>query len=733
MDTDRVQQPLIKEVVKKEAMLIQEKMDGISEELQRRNLSHRDIQTVRILIEEITDRLDAEHRKYDVELICCGKRTRIVISYFGAAIDLLSPSSARDDDLVLTQLRSSILKHYEHWWSSSSRRGKNRIFIRFAFREHKTLNEAVSNYYYKQKGTPPRAFSQLVALIRAHPGRILVCLMIKLFRHLPMLVIPVITAEIINMAAYPENFQTVKLWNCFAVASICLGINVLFAWLDSVVFVGFIRKLEFAIRDAMADKLHLLSLTFHRKEHSGKLSSRILRDVETLGNSLRFAVSGYLNALSDIITALCVTAVLCPEMLLFFIPAIPAAALMIISFRKPMKRRNKELHGEMERSYMQTGEMLEMMPLARDMGLREREKRKMTGYFRSVYRSGIALDRLNHLFSSISSAVITLLKLVCLDISALLAVHGKIEAGTVLLFETYFSMIIESTTKVLERVPDVAAGIRSAESIAELMCASEEEENGSIHLSSDGRLEIRLQDVSFTYEDTGIHALNELNLCVPAGTRLAITGGSGSGKSTLLNLITGVIVPQTGSITVNGVPMQELEKDHYRRRIAVVPQNTVLFAGTLWENLTYGAPYASREEVLRVIQAVNLEEVIGILPNGLNTVMTEHGSLLSGGQRQRIAIARALLREPELLIMDEATSALDAEAERNVRAAVDALPHHCTVILVAHRLSAVRGMKTIAVLKNGRITEMGTYEQMIQKKGEFCRIFRLYGGEDGNG
>lgn len=218
------------------------------------------------------------------------------------------------------------------------------------------------------------------------------------------------------------------------------------------------------------------------------------------------------------------------------------------------------------------------------------------------------------------------------------------------------------------------------------------------------RGEIRFEDVTFRYSPEQPPALSKVNLHVPAGKSVAYVGRSGSGKSTALSLLVGLHSPQEGRITIDGMDLDTLDKTRFRRHIAVVPQTSVLFSGTLWENLVYGLKYVSVDRVMEALRDVGLEELVTGHPDGLLRPIYEGGENLSGGQRQRISIARALLRDPGIILLDEATSALDSESEREVQAAIESIMGKCTIIMVAHRLNTIRKADVIYRFEDGLVT-----------------------------
>ena len=235
---------------------------------------------------------------------------------------------------------------------------------------------------------------------------------------------------------------------------------------------------------------------------------------------------------------------------------------------------------------------------------------------------------------------------------------------------------------------------------------------------------IEFKNVSFEYEpETPV--LKNFSLKVNKNETIALVGESGSGKTTILNMLIGFILPSGGQLMLDGKDMKGLNLRTYRRFLSVVPQTPVLFTGTVRENITYGLEHVSEEQIAQAVEAANLSEVVKRLPQGLDTMIEEHGANLSGGQRQRISIARALIRNPQVIILDEATSALDSISESEIQEALERLTKGRTTFIVAHRLSTVRGADRILVIGQGRIREQGSYQELMAKKGEFYQMEQL--------
>ncbi|MNH84178.1 putative multidrug export ATP-binding/permease protein [compost metagenome] len=339
-----------------------------------------------------------------------------------------------------------------------------------------------------------------------------------------------------------------------------------------------------------------------------------------------------------------------------------------------------------------------------------------------IRERGYKLDVLEAYFGSTSWVVFQLFQVGCLFFTAYLARIGMMEIGDIVMYQGFFNMIIGSVSSILNVYPNLVKGFESLHSVSEVLLSKETEEyKGRVNpeIIHGG---YKFENMGFKYKESDRHVLSDFTLDVKPGEKIAFVGESGSGKSTILNLIIGFYKPQSGRIWIDGIPMDELSMKRYRQSLAIVLQNNILFSGTIRENITYGLPDISEEHLQKAIWMANLQDVIDSLPQGIDTSVGEHGGRLSGGQRQRIAIARALVRDPKIIILDEATSALDNVSERHVQQAMEQLMEGRTTFIVAHRLSTVRNVDRIVVMKKGKIVESGTYDELIEKKGEFFKL-----------
>ena len=297
--------------------------------------------------------------------------------------------------------------------------------------------------------------------------------------------------------------------------------------------------------------------------------------------------------------------------------------------------------------------------------------------------------------------------------------------GDIAFYQTGFTTVVNQFTALINLLPVMTKGLESVSSIGEILSSEDIEHNEGKEELEDLRGAYEINRIDYTYPGTEQKVLNGLTMKVKQGETIAFVGESGAGKSTLLNMLIGFMLPDSGNIRVDGRDLGDINLKSYRRFISVVPQMPLLFTGTLRDNITYGMENVSEEELDRAVEAANLKNFVSNLPDGLDTMIDEHGGNLSGGQRQRISIARAIIRDPKVIILDEATSALDVVSEREIQEALNRLVRGRTTFIVAHRLSTVKNADRIIVLSEGKAVEDGNYNELMEKRGIFYHMEKI--------
>jgi ATP-binding cassette subfamily B protein len=426
-----------------------------------------------------------------------------------------------------------------------------------------------------------------------------------------------------------------------------------------------------------------------------------------------------------VIAALITTCLTSPTVALFYLVAVPLAAGIIRLFRRKISSRTQEFRVELETMSARVSDMIEMIPVTRAHGVERVEIARMNSQLERVKRKGIHLDVINAIFVSSTWVTMTLFGVGCLLATAWMSYHGRLRVGDVVMYYGYFQIILGSVSMMLAIYPQLAKGFESIQSIGEVLECPDVEQNAGKREAKTVGGNFLFENVNFAYNGAKRPAVRNFSLEVQANDCIAFVGESGSGKSTVMNLIIGFRRPTSGRILLDGVDMEALDLRTFRRSLAVVSQNTILFSGSIRDNITYGLDDVSEEALRRAVRMAHAEDFIDALPDGLDTMIGEHGGKLSGGQRQRIAIARALIRNPKVIIFDEATSALDVASERLVQQAMEELIEGRTTFIVAHRLSTIRHAHRIVVMRKGECVEVGSYEELVARKGEFHRLVSL--------
>ncbi|MGV8966865.1 MAG: ABC transporter ATP-binding protein [Cellulomonas sp.] len=571
-------------------------------------------------------------------------------------------------------------------------------------------------------GTHP--VKTLVRLYSGQRGRLAVAALAFAVKHSPVWLMPLLTANVIDAVAQKKPLSV--LWINAAVMAALVLQNVPL----TLLYVGrlsiALRTVETELRMALCERLQQLSIGYHRKTSAGVLQAKVIRDVETVLETSRQSFDSGMAALTTLVGAVVLTAIRVPAFLPVFLVAVPASAALIHVTRRHMSDRNQAFRHEVENMSNRVSEMTHLIPVTRAHGVETDELARMDLTLLHVRHEGVRLDVLNGRFSAVAWVLFQLLSAACLVTAAWAALTGVIAmtVGDVVLLSSYFVALTGSVTMLMNLVPLVSKGLESIKSMGEVLTEPDVEVNEGKRavVAVGGR--ITLDHVSLSYPDGLEPAVDDVSLDVRAGETVAFVGQSGSGKSSLLNLVIGFMSPTGGRILIDGVDLKDLDRRSYRRFLAVVPQESLLFEGTVRDNVTYGQRELADAEVNAALTASNAAEFVEGM-GGLDAIIGQRGASLSGGQRQRLAIARALIRDPRILVLDEATSALDAASEVLVQDGLAQLMAGRTTFVVAHRLSTVRGADRIVVMEHGRIVESGGHDQLLAAGGAYAALNRL--------
>lgn len=567
----------------------------------------------------------------------------------------------------------------------------------------------------------------VTAIFKKQWFKIILSVVLFVIKACPILIIPIITSSVIDEVTKGSGANVKQILIYALIIAVCLIQNIPTHMLYAYITDNILRRTGAGLKATVIRKLQRLSITYHKEIESGKLQSKFMRDTENIDAYFRQLLTSILPTIANLLTAVIIALYRSPVVALFFVVVIPANIILTRTFRKPIRRRNRELRMQTENVSAKLSQMLEMLQVTKAHGLEEEEISHFEHDIRDLTQKGLNVDKTNAYFGSISWVVAQSFSCLCLFFTAFMAIKGVsgFTAGSIVLYQSLFSQINGYIQSIINSMPQLAVGKESIHSVSEIMNSEDIENNRGKHKIEKVNGNVDFEHVYYRYPGANEDMIKDFNLHVTSGECIAFVGSSGSGKSTIMNMIIGFLKPTRGNLLIDGENIENIDLSEYRHSISVVPQNSILFDGTVRENITYGLIRYTEEDLQRVVEMSNVSEFLPELKDGLDTRIGEHGGKLSGGQKQRITIARALIRNPSILILDEATSALDNVSEYHVQKAIETARQNRTTFIVAHRLSTIRNADRIVVMENGVIKETGTYDELMALKGKFYELKSL--------
>jgi len=520
-------------------------------------------------------------------------------------------------------------------------------------------------------------------------------------------------------------------------------LRLLFYWLGGTALVFFIvrppieyyrqylaqyvsNKILFDIREKLFDHLQKLSLKYYANTRAGEVISRVINDVEQTKN---FVVIGLMNVWLDLATILIAIAIMLTlnvKLTLVTLIAFPFYAFSVKFFfgrlRDLTRQRSQALAGV--QSYLH--ERVQGMSVIKTFTLESHEQKNFDEANGEFLDKAIDQTRWNAKAFAVVNTITDVAPLLVIAYAGYEAITGNLSVGTMAAFVAYIERLYGPLRRLVNSSTTLTQSIASMDRMFELMDeAYEVEDRPGAKKLERSRGELTFQNVYFQYEEEGTPVLRGIDFTIAAGQTTAFVGMSGGGKSTIISLLPRFYDVTGGAIRLDGQDIRDVTIESLRKQIGLVLQDTLLFSDSIKMNIAMGNPKASDEEIIEAAKAANAHEFIMGLPNGYDTTVGERGVKLSGGQKQRIAIARVFLKDPRILVLDEATSALDLESESLIQDSLERLARERTTLVVAHRLSTITHADQILVVEHGQITEKGTHQQLMAKKGAYYNLFQI--------
>ncbi|NNM32561.1 MAG: ABC transporter ATP-binding protein [Gemmatimonadetes bacterium] len=506
----------------------------------------------------------------------------------------------------------------------------------------------------------------------------------------------------------------------------------LFGFLQEILRVDLEHRAIYRIREDLYRAIQALPLSFFSGERTGYLMSRVIVDVDMMRGAIVGGLTVFASNALMVILALTVAIIVSGTLSLATLLVVPPNAILAAVISRKLRKGSHRVQEEMGEVASVLQETISGIRVVKAFGMESAERSRFSGRNLRYYKAYVKLKIVEAMGSPVSEILGILTAVVILGIGGTLVIRGQLSPDMLVMFLVLMLWVIAPIKQLIKVNGTIQQSLAAAGRVFQILDAPREERSGGRTDLTPCVEGIRFENVSFAYRE-GQPVLKDLDLDVRSGEVIAVVGPSGAGKSTLVDLVPRFLRPTQGRVLLDGVDLAEADLSTLRSLVGMVTQEVILFHDTVRANLRYGKPDATGEELVEAARAANALEFIERLPQGFDTLIGERGTQLSGGQRQRLAIARAILRDPPILIFDEATSALDTESEQQIQQAVERLVRGRTTFVIAHRLSTVTRADRILVLEDGRLVESGSHAQLMDLEGSYRRLYELQFQTDGPG
>lgn len=534
--------------------------------------------------------------------------------------------------------------------------------------------------------------------------------------------------EILNIATGKSSWGF-SLNQVFLLLIGLLVLQSVFSYFRVQVFAIISEKSIALLRKDLFSKLITLPISYLEERRVGELTSRITSDVAKIQQVVSVTFAEFLRQIILLLGGIAIILFTMSKLALVMLATFPFAVIVAVYMGRRLRKLMKSRQDQLAKTNVVVEETMQTIQTVKAYTNEGFELRRYLQHLDEVVRVSLRAANIRGIFASFIILVMLGTLFLIMWRAAVLVQQGEMVEGNLIDFIAYAGIIGGAIASIGNFYTEIVSAIGSTERVFDIM----QEDSEIDLLASDtavtkrSRGYIRYENVHFRYPTrTDVPVLQGIDLEVHPGQKVALVGASGAGKSTIIQLLLRYYQPQKGRILLDGQPIETYELSDYRKNLAIVPQEVILFGGTIKENILYGKPDATEKEVHTAAQQANALDFIMAFPEGFETTVGERGVKLSGGQRQRIAIARAILKDPAVLLLDEATSSLDAESEKAVQDALNTLMYGRTSIIIAHRLATIRDVDCIYVIENGRIAESGTHLELSEKQdGAYSNLAKL--------
>lgn len=582
----------------------------------------------------------------------------------------------------------------------------------------------------EERETPdiPIRWSRLLRYLRPYWGRMLIALIALVASSLLSLVFPAVIQNVVDSVLVAGDVTlldqiTIGLLLVFLLRSVTSLVETY-----NINFVG--ERIVVDLRLELYSHLQTLSLGFFASRRVGELVSRIASDVTVMRSALTGNILTLLQQTLIMFGAIAIMIAINWRLTVFILAITPLIILLGVVFGVLLRRTSTQIQDELAGATTVVEEVLQSIREVKSFVREQYEIRRYENAIQRAFAAALRMLRIRVTFGPLVAFMGFGGLALILWFGGREVLDGRLTGGELIAFLIYGLTVAQSLVSLVALYSSFQEALGATRRVFEILDQAPDvldQPDAQVMVRAEGR--ITFENVSFSYDARQL-VLRDVQLDIAPGEILALVGPSGAGKSTIFNLIPRFYDPTEGRVCIDGIDLRALTQASLRDQIGIVPQETLLFGGSIRDNIRYGRLEASEDEIIAAARAANAHDFISAMPDGYETVVGERGIRLSGGQRQRVAIARAILKDPRVLLLDEATSSLDSESEHEVQEALARLMQQRTTVIIAHRLSTIRVAHRIAVLDSGRIIELGTHDELMSRDGMYAKLYAMQFRED---